>query len=174
LGWRGAHGPGLDTPQDLKEDRGVRFELVGAIEQIETIAAGPGVTVRSLWSWPVAKTQGSRHRPTTEWQASSGRAALVRGARHRQTGYQDQELLGHAMKPPIKPFALCLENTENEASLIVGKVYRIVPDVRAAKDDLVRIIDESGEDYLFDKTQFAFVDFPQAVRKKLLALQRAS
>ena len=78
------------------------------------------------------------------------------------------------MKPPIKPFALCLENTGNEASLIVGKVYRIVPDARAAKDDLVRIIDESGEDYLFDKTQFAFVDFPQAVRKKLLALQRAS
>ena len=78
------------------------------------------------------------------------------------------------MKPPIKPFALCLENTGNEASLIVGKVYRIVPDARAAKDDLVRIIDESGEDYLFDKTQFAFVDFPQAVRKKLLALQKAS
>ena len=51
---------------------------------------------------------------------------------------------------------------------------RIVPDVRAAKDNLVRIIDESGEDYLFDKTPVAFVDFPQAVRKKLLALQRAS
>jgi hypothetical protein len=38
----------------------------------------------------------------------------------------------------------------------------------------VRIIDESGEDYLFDKTQFAFVDFPLAVRKRLLALQKAS
>ena len=79
------------------------------------------------------------------------------------------------MKRPIKPpFALCLENAGNEASLILGKVYRIVPDARAAKDDLVRIIDESGDDYLFDKAQFAFVDFPQAVRKKLLALQKAS
>mgnify|MGYP001170185150 FL=1 len=78
------------------------------------------------------------------------------------------------MRPPTKPFALCLDNADNEASLIVGKVYRIVPDARAAKDDLVRIIDESGEDYLFDKAQFAFVDFPQAVRRKLLALQRAS
>jgi hypothetical protein len=73
-----------------------------------------------------------------------------------------------------KPFALCLDNAGNEASLIMGKVYRIVPDARAAKDDLVRIIDESGEDYLFDKAQFAFVDFPEAVRKRLLALQRAS
>ena len=78
------------------------------------------------------------------------------------------------MKHAVKIFALCLENAGNEASLILGKVYRIVPDARAAKDDLVRIIDESGDDYLFDKTQFAFVDFPQAVRKKILAFQKAS
>ena len=73
-----------------------------------------------------------------------------------------------------KQFALCLKNTGNEASLILGKVYRVLPDARAAKDDLVRIIDESGEDYLFNKNQFALVDFPQAVRKKILALQKAS
>jgi hypothetical protein len=87
---------------------------------------------------------------------------------------KDQELPGQAMKRPVKPFALCLENAGNEASLIPGKVYRIVPDARAANDDLVRIIDESGDDYLFDKAQFACVDFPQAVRKKILALQKAS
>jgi hypothetical protein len=77
------------------------------------------------------------------------------------------------MKPPTKPFALCIDNADYEASLIRGKVYRILPDPRAAKDDLVRIIDESGEDYLFHKSHFVFVDFPQAVRKKLLALERA-
>ena len=71
-------------------------------------------------------------------------------------------------------FALCLRNTGNEASLILGKVYRILPDPRAAKDDLVRIIDESGDDYLFHKNQFAVVDFPQAIRRKILALQKAS
>jgi hypothetical protein len=52
-------------------------------------------------------------------------------------------------------------------------VYRIVPDARAAKDDLVRIIDESGEDYLFAKSQFVFVDFPQNVRRKIPALEKA-
>lgn len=77
------------------------------------------------------------------------------------------------MKRLTKRFVLCLDNTGNEASLILGKVYRTMPDARAAKDDLVRIVDESGEDYLFAKTQFAFVDFPQAVRRKLLALQKA-
>jgi len=78
------------------------------------------------------------------------------------------------MKQPAKQFALCLENQGNEASLILGKIYRILPDARASKDDLVRIVDESGEDYLFHKSQFAFVDFPRAVRRKILALQQAS
>ena len=78
------------------------------------------------------------------------------------------------MKQPTKQFALCLENEGNEASLILRKVYRILPDARAAKDDFVRIVDESGEDYLFHKSQFAFVNFPQAVRKRILALQEAS
>ena len=78
------------------------------------------------------------------------------------------------MKRLAKRFALCLENAGNEPSLILGKVYRIVPDARAAKDDLIRIIDESGEDYLFSRDQFALVNFPESVRKKILALQRAS
>ena len=78
------------------------------------------------------------------------------------------------MKRVSKQFALCLENTGNEASLILGKVYRILPDARAENDDLVRIIDESGDDYLFARSQFALVEFPQSVRRKILALQKAS
>jgi hypothetical protein len=75
------------------------------------------------------------------------------------------------MKRVAKQFALCLKNEGNEASLILGKVYQIVPDARATKDNLVRIIDESGDDYLFARSQFAFVDLPQGVRKRILALQ---
>ena len=78
------------------------------------------------------------------------------------------------MKRIAKQFALCLENRGNEASLIPGKVYRMVPDAQAAKDDLLRVIDESGEDYLFARKQFALVDLPQSVRRKILALERAS
>ena len=77
------------------------------------------------------------------------------------------------MKRFTKQFALCLDNEGNEASLIIGKVYPIVSDPRAAKDALVRVIDESGEDYLFARSQFAFVDFPENVRRKLLSLQKA-
>ena len=78
------------------------------------------------------------------------------------------------MRQPLKRFAICIDNKGNGASLILGKVYRVLADARAAKDDLLRVVDESGEDYLFDEQQFVIVDFPQAVRKKILALQRAS
>jgi len=75
------------------------------------------------------------------------------------------------MNTQPKPFVLCIDNTDYEASLVLGKVYRVHPDARAAKDDLVRIVDESGEDYLYHKSLFVFVDFPPAVKRKVLALQ---
>jgi hypothetical protein len=77
-------------------------------------------------------------------------------------------------KKQLKPFAVCIDNTDYRASLIPGKVYRIIPDPVAAQDDLVRIVDESGEDYLYHKDYFAFVDFPPTVRKKILALEGAA
>jgi hypothetical protein len=78
------------------------------------------------------------------------------------------------MRHPPKPFVLCVDNKAYQTSLILGKVYRVLPDPRAAKDDLVRITDESGEDYLYHKSHFVFVEFPRAVAKKILALQPAT
>ena len=77
------------------------------------------------------------------------------------------------MRQPTKLFALCLDNADYEASLVLGKVYRIIPDPEAAKDDLIRIVDESGEDYLFHKSLFVFVDFPKAIAKRLRSLETA-
>ena len=74
------------------------------------------------------------------------------------------------MKQPTKQFALCVDNEDYEVALTLGKVYPIVPDARAAKDDFVRIVDESGEDYLYHKSHFVFVDFPSPIRKRILAL----
>jgi hypothetical protein len=78
------------------------------------------------------------------------------------------------MRQPSKPFALCVDNSGYLASLVPGKVYRIIPDPPAAKDDLIRIVDESGEDYLFHKSHFVFVDFPPAVKKKIFAMESAA
>ena len=68
-------------------------------------------------------------------------------------------------------FAICVDNADYEASLILRKIYEIIPDEAAATDDLLRIVDESGEDYLYHKDYFLFVDFPRNETKKILALQ---
>lgn len=70
------------------------------------------------------------------------------------------EIVGQ-LQIPTHEFALCIENTNYEASsLILGKVYWILSDSKATKDDLVRIVDESGEDYLYpQESHFVFVDF---------------
>jgi hypothetical protein len=51
-------------------------------------------------------------------------------------------------------FAVCLSNKGFEASLEVGKLYEVIPDVEAEKDEMIRVIDEDGEDYLFESTIF--------------------
>jgi len=78
------------------------------------------------------------------------------------------------MRQPTKPFALCIDDTDYKASLIPGKVYRLIPDARAAKNDFVRIVDESGEDYLYHKSYFLFVDFPRAIARRIRALEHAN
>jgi hypothetical protein len=78
------------------------------------------------------------------------------------------------MRQPTKEFALCVNNADYKASLILGKVYRIIPDTEAGRDDLVRIVDESGEDYLYHKTHFVFVDFPRAIAQKLRSLEAST
>ncbi|MCP4991632.1 MAG: hypothetical protein GY928_37905 [Colwellia sp.] len=73
------------------------------------------------------------------------------------------------MKTLKRRFALCINNTDYEASLIVKKVYEIIPDDEAAKDDFMRIIDESGEDYLYHMSYFLLVEFSDEVEKALMA-----
>ena len=65
-------------------------------------------------------------------------------------------------------FAVCINNTDYLASLELHKIYRVLPDDDAAIDGDVRVIDESGEDYLYPADYFVFVELPQAVEKSLL------
>jgi len=62
-------------------------------------------------------------------------------------------------------FAVCLNNEGYPASLEVGKLYHIVADEEAAKENLLRVIDESGEDYAFASNRFHVVELPQTVKR---------
>jgi hypothetical protein len=48
-------------------------------------------------------------------------------------------------------------------------VYEVIPDEQAEKDDLIRIIDESGEDYLYHTSQFVFIELPIEIEQVLVA-----
>lgn len=66
-------------------------------------------------------------------------------------------------------FKLCVNNKNYEASLEKGKVYRTLPDTEAKSHNLIRIIDESGEDYLYPIEMFIDVKIPKFAEKLLVA-----
>jgi hypothetical protein len=65
-------------------------------------------------------------------------------------------------------FVICIENDGYPASLELWKVYRVLPDKKASKRQLIRVVDESGEDYLYDKSYFVPIKLPQVVEEALL------
>ncbi len=58
-------------------------------------------------------------------------------------------------------FAVCIDNREYPVSLELHKIYRVLPDEDAAVDGDLRIIDESGEDYLFPARNFLRIQLPE-------------
>jgi hypothetical protein len=64
-------------------------------------------------------------------------------------------------------FAICVNNNEYPASLELHKVYRLLPDKQAEQDGDLRVIDESGEDYLYPAEYFLLVDLPREKAKAL-------
>jgi len=66
---------------------------------------------------------------------------------------------------PAGQFLLCVENEGYPASLEVRKVYRALPDPVAGSRGFVRVVDESGEDYLYPSGYFIAVELPQAAAR---------
>jgi len=66
-------------------------------------------------------------------------------------------------------FAICVQNEGYPASLDLWKIYRVLPDKKAAEHGLFRVIDESGEDYLYDQAWFVQIKLPQAAKEAMLA-----
>ena len=64
-------------------------------------------------------------------------------------------------------FGICLA-AGSEDDLEVGKVYQILPDASATEVGCLRVVDESGEDYLYPAKRFVVVDLPGKARNQLL------
>lgn len=70
------------------------------------------------------------------------------------------------MKRHKKKFVICVQN-EGAEDLEISKVYRVLPDTRAAKDKYVRVVDESGEDYLYPAEYFVPLELPREAERAL-------
>jgi hypothetical protein len=69
------------------------------------------------------------------------------------------------MKRTEPRFVVCVKNRDYAASLELRKLYQVVSDEGAAKIHQIRVIDESGEDYLYPEDYFVAVQLPQSAEK---------
>ena len=74
---------------------------------------------------------------------------------------------------PARKFAVCVRNDGYEASLERNKIYAVLPDEDAERDGDLRVVDESGEDYLFSADRFVAIEVPSAVKASLLKASQA-
>ena len=67
-------------------------------------------------------------------------------------------------------FAVCIHNGEYEIDLIVGKIYRVVRPKRNDRPADIRVLDESGEDYLYPRNWFVSIELPLKAKKALITI----
>lgn len=152
------------------------FEIIGEITDIETIAVGSNIR-------DVQRLQ--KHYGTGRWRKRKGIARIrladerIRLAElhwYQAHGIGKKETSANAIwteamkrpkhKTPL--FAVCINNAEYPASLELHKIYRVIPDKDVGQDGDIRVIDESGEDYLYPAEWFAMVEIPGAVQDSIL------
>jgi hypothetical protein len=63
-------------------------------------------------------------------------------------------------------FALCMDNQDCE-DLEKRKIYQVIPDEQGAKEGYLRVIDESGEDYLYPESYFILIQLPREAQEAL-------
>jgi hypothetical protein len=75
---------------------------------------------------------------------------------------------GSQGKDSAPRYVVCIGNSDYEASLELRKIYPVVPDSEALQDGDLRIVDESGEDYLYSAGRFLAIDVPKALERAML------
>jgi len=73
------------------------------------------------------------------------------------------------MRNARRQLVVCLRNEGYEVSLERRKIYQALPDPVASKHRQLRVIDESGEDYLYPSRLFRIIELPQSLRRAVLS-----
>src|SRR6266496_1183419 len=129
---------------------------------------GSSATPEALRLRSMAEVQGLSDGSAPRWNDSTSGATLVRGERFRKAGVEDQtprQRRHMRYRGTKNQFVICVDSEGYSASLERWKVYRALPDGEADAHGLLRVIDESGEDYLYPKDRFRPIQLPQHVRR---------
>lgn len=137
----------------------MHFKIVGPIENVETIATGKAIRERKrLW-----KAYGKGR-----WRKLKGDADVEFSDGTKPTGLGRKSTRSSASLNDMKreaQYVICVGNKGYPASLEVRKIYQVIPDKVATRLHQIRVIDESGEDYLYPEDYFVPVQLPQAVER---------
>lgn len=154
----------------------MNFRIVGRLRHAKTIARGRAIRelrrLRKAYgsgAWRKVKgvatirlSDGASRTAELHWYEAHGIVAQRA---------QDQALPSGLMRPSTtrRRYVLCVSNDGYLASLEPRKIYVAVADADAARHELVRVVDESGEDYLYPKSYFVPLRLPRNVRQALSA-----
>lgn len=155
------------------------FEIIDEIANIETIAIGRSIREieRLRKQFGLGGGANERGLPQSGCQMIGYTKLNCTGTKltELESGGKDQTLLGlvrmnrdlKRRRRPQARFVLCIKNKDCE-DLEVRKIYRVLPDRAASQDDLLRVVDESGEDYLYPAAYFTAIELPSEIEKALL------
>jgi hypothetical protein len=151
----------------------VPFQILGEISAVETIATGSGIREIARLRKLYGRGRWRKRKGIAEIRLANGNVvtAEITGMKPDTSARRNSRSNASCedvMAKTAKRLVICLENSGYEASLERRKIYIALPDARAEKVGQIRIIDESGEDYLYDKNAFLEVSLPQSARRAIL------
>lgn len=151
------------------------FELVGELHDVETIAVGQSIRELPRLRRLYGKGRWRKMKGVARIRLRSGRFGWLNctGMKHTTSSKKNSNVKGtstRSRKPVASggQFAVCVDNDGYEASLERNKIYVVLPDKDAESDGDLRVVDESGGDYLFSGGRFVAIEVPAAVRASIL------
>lgn len=160
----------------MKPRTGMRAKIVGRIDEIETISKG---TVTIYGEGRLKKRKWTAKKGLARLRFDDGRESIGELHWHELNGVRKRVpkikrfmgVMAGGRRRLRARFLICISSREFLGSLEWSKVYREIPDATARKRGCVRVIDDSGDDYLYSEGRFVAIRLPAAARR---ALSRSS
>lgn len=137
---------------------------------LETIATGRGIRELRRLQKAHGKGRGRKRKGLLGFSSLMAASTRRKSTGTRRTALAEEKPRSSASSRDGRlRFVVCVANEGYAASLETRKIYRAMPDTKAARLGLVRVVDESGEDYLYPKDNFELLELPARIARVLHA-----